>query len=104
MIDLTIPNRKQTEAYFSRFHFLLPVVDKPSFLRQYRLLMDSTRDPHAVGVDTAFVALTFAVFAIAVRFVDDPRLVTEKADEGGMGTIYYERYATGRIWDGTRLG
>lgn len=86
-------NRKQIEAYFSRFHFLLPVLDKPSFLKQYYLLMDNTHDPHAVGIDTAFVALTFSVFAVAARFLDDPRLSTGKADEGGMGMIYYERCA-----------
>lgn len=57
--------------------------------------MDNTHDPHAAGIDTAFVALTFSVFAIASRFLDDPRLATGKADEGGMGMIYYERYATG---------
>ena len=56
--------------------------------------MDNTHDPHAVGLDTAFVALTFSVFAIASRFLDDPRLATGKADEGGMGMIYYERCVT----------
>ena len=69
------------------------MVDKPSFLRQYNILMDNTHDPQAAGIDTAFVALTFSVFAIASRFLDDPRLATGKADEGGMGMIYYERYA-----------
>lgn len=79
------------EAYFSRFHFLLPVLDKPSFLKQYHLLMDNTNDPRAVGIDTAFVAQTFSVFSVAARFLDDPRLSTGKADEGGMGMMYYER-------------
>jgi len=55
--------------------------------------MENTPDPHAVGIETAFVALTFSLFAIASRFLDDPRLATGKADEGGMGMIYYERYA-----------
>lgn len=84
---------KQIDVYFSRFHFLLPVLDKPSFLRQYQLLMDNTNDIQTVGIDTAFVALAFAVFAVASRFLDDPRLSTGKADEGGMGMIYYERCA-----------
>ena len=57
--------------------------------------MDNTHEPHAVGIDTAFVALTFSVFAIAARFLDDPRLATGKGDEGGMGMMYYERYAEG---------
>jgi len=94
--DLTMLIRKQVQAYFSRFHFLLPVLDKPSFLKQYNLLMDNTHDPQAVGIDTAFVALAFSAFAIASRFLDDPRLATGKADEGGMGMIYYERYARRR--------
>jgi hypothetical protein len=53
--------------------------------------MDNKHDPQVVGIDTAFVALTFSVFAVAARFLDDPRLSTGKADEGGMGMIYYER-------------
>lgn len=57
--------------------------------------MDNTHDPQAVGIDTAFVALAFSAFAIASRFLDDPRLSTGKADEGGMGMLYYERYAEG---------
>ena len=68
------------------------MVDKPSFLKQYNLLMDNTQDPQAAGIDTAFVALTFAVFAVASRFLDDPRLSTGNADEGGIGMVYYERY------------
>jgi hypothetical protein len=74
---------------------LLPVVDKPSFLRQYHLLMDNTHDPHVAGIETAFIALTFTVFAVAARFLDDPRLATGKGDEGGMGMLYYERCAPG---------
>lgn len=95
MMSPNLTTGKQVEAYFSRFHFLLPVLDKPSFLKQYYLLMDNTHDPHAVGIDTAFVALTFSVFAVAARFLDDPRLSTGKADEGGMGMLYYERCAEG---------
>lgn len=57
--------------------------------------MDNTHDPRAVGIDTAFVAQTFSVFSVAARFLDDPRLSTGKADEGGMGMIYYERCVEG---------
>lgn len=53
--------------------------------------MDNKQEPHTVGIETVFVALTFSVFAVASRFLDDPRLSTGKADEGGMGMIYYER-------------
>ena len=55
--------------------------------------MENTQEPHIAGIETAFVALTFSVFAVAARFLDDPRLATGKADEGGMGMLYYERYA-----------
>lgn len=55
--------------------------------------MDNTHDPQTAGIDTAFVALAFSVFAVAARFLDDPRLSTGKADEGGMGMLYYERCA-----------
>ena len=57
--------------------------------------MENTHDPHAVGIETAFIALTFAMFAIAARFLDDSRLATGKADKGGMGMIYYEWYVQG---------
>jgi len=70
-------------------------VDKPSFLKQYQLLMENTHDPQAVGLETPFLALTFSIFAIASRFLDDPRVATGKADEGGMGMVYYERYVQG---------
>lgn len=41
----------------------------------------------------AFVALVFAVFACAARYVDDDRLLNEQSpDEGGAGLVYYERY------------
>jgi len=31
---------RQVQAYFDKFHFLLPVVDKLSFLQRYRLYTD----------------------------------------------------------------
>ncbi|KAJ7095169.1 fungal-specific transcription factor domain-containing protein [Mycena belliarum] len=83
---------KLVNAYFSRFHFLNPVVDKPSFLRQYNQLMDSISDPLLARSEAAFISLVFAVFACSARLVEDARLSTsESLDDGGMGMVYYER-------------
>ncbi|KAJ3981533.1 putative fungal-specific transcription factor [Lentinula detonsa] len=83
---------KMVNAYFSRFHFLMPVIDKPSFLRQYRNIMDNQQDHSLVRSETAFIALIFAVFACAANLVQDERLsMSGRTDEGGMGMIYYER-------------
>lgn len=83
----------QVDAYFSRFHFLMPVIDKPSFLLQYHALMDNQHDVSLARSETPFLSMVFAVFACAARLVDDPRLLTssENPDDGGMGMVYYER-------------
>ncbi|TBU48455.1 fungal-specific transcription factor domain-containing protein [Dichomitus squalens] len=83
---------KLVDAYFARFHFLMPVLDKPEFMRRYRFLMDHPADTKFVREHTPFVALVCAVFAVASRFVDDPRLKTsDNLDEAGMGMVYHER-------------
>ncbi|KAJ7117381.1 fungal-specific transcription factor domain-containing protein [Mycena crocata] len=83
---------KLVNAYFSRFHFLSPVVDKPSFLQKYSQLMDNTSDPLFVRSETAFISLVFAVFACSARLVEDARLtISDSLDDGGMGMVYYER-------------
>ncbi|TFK43169.1 fungal-specific transcription factor domain-containing protein [Crucibulum laeve] len=83
---------KLVEAYFARFHFLMPVVDKPSFMRDYTTLMDNNHDHTYTRTQTAFLSLLFAVFACAANLVQDPRLSTsERQDDGGMGMVYYER-------------
>jgi hypothetical protein len=83
---------KLVDAYFARFHFLMPVLDKPSFLQQYKVLMDNTHDIALARTEAAFMSLVFAVFACAARLVDDPRLATgDNFDDGGMGMVYYER-------------
>lgn len=83
----------QVEAYFARFHFLMPVIDKPSFIRRYENIMDNTHDHVLARNETAFLSLVFAVFACSAHLVDDPRLTTsERHDDGGMGMVYYERY------------
>lgn len=69
----------------------MPVIDKPSFLRQYKYVMDHTKDVHVAQNNTAFIALLCAVFACACKLVDDPRLSVEGLDDAGMGMIYYER-------------
>ncbi|KAI0959822.1 hypothetical protein AcW1_004536 [Taiwanofungus camphoratus] len=83
---------KLVETYFARFHFLMPVIDKPSFMRRYVYLMDHTNDAELARRQTAFIALVCALFAVAARFVDDPRLSrADNLDDAGMGMVYYER-------------
>ncbi|OSX59228.1 hypothetical protein POSPLADRAFT_1048569 [Postia placenta MAD-698-R-SB12] len=83
---------KLVEAYFAKFHFLMPVIDKPNFMRRYAYLMDHTHDAELARRQTAFIALVCAVFAVASRFVNDPRLSNrDNLDDAGMGMIYYER-------------
>ncbi|KAG5729998.1 Transcriptional activator protein acu-15 [Termitomyces sp. T112] len=83
---------KLITAYFSRFHFLMPVVDKPTFLRQYNLIMDNLKDYALIRSETAFLSVVFAVFSCAAHLVQDSRLtIGQPADDGGMGMVYYER-------------
>ncbi len=78
------------QAYFDKFHFLLPLIEKLSFLQRYGQLMDN----HGAGEQAGFVAVVFAVFACAARFVDDPRIRTGGVGKDGRGTamIFYERF------------
>lgn len=69
----------------------MPVIDKPSFMRQYEAVMDGVQDNRLARSQTAFISLVFAVFACAANILDDPRLKTERSDDGGMGMVYYER-------------
>jgi hypothetical protein len=70
----------------------MPVIDKPSFMRQYSNLMDNKHDIELARRETVFICLVFAVFACAAQLVDDPRLsIGESSDDGGMGMVYYER-------------
>ncbi|KZT26923.1 hypothetical protein NEOLEDRAFT_1061683 [Neolentinus lepideus HHB14362 ss-1] len=93
--DVEYPERdladKLVDAYFTKFHFLLPVIDKPTFLRQYEFLMNHKTDINLHRTQTGFISLVFAVFACAAQLVNDPRLAEEKPEGGGMGMIYYER-------------
>jgi hypothetical protein len=70
------------------------VIDKPTFMHKYNIVMDNTRNVNLHRTETAFISLVFAVFACASRMVDDPRLQTkigEHNEDGGMGMVYYER-------------
>ena len=51
-------------------------------------------DNHGAGEHGGFVAVVFAVFACAARFVDDPRIRAEGVGKDGRGTamIFYERF------------
>ena len=71
----------------------MPVIDKPSFLRKFANIMDSTHNLDIIRSETAFLSLLFAVFACAANLVQDSRLsISERHDDGGMGMVYYERY------------
>jgi Fungal specific transcription factor domain len=79
----------QVDAYFERVHFLLPVLDRPSFLERYQRLMDN----NGMGEKPGFVAVVFAVFACAARFLDDPRIkLTHYSDPRSTAMIFYERF------------
>lgn len=83
---------KLVDAYFSRFHFLMPIIDKTSFLRRYVFLMENLGDKSIAREQTPFLSLVNGVFACAAKLVDDPRLSnSEGLDESGMGMVYYER-------------
>ena len=90
-IDFLLLTMSQVDAYFSRLHYLMPVLDKPSFIAKYNQLMDNTRNPSWARNETPFLSLVFAVFACAASLVQDPRLVSGRDDDGGMGMVYYER-------------
>ena len=47
-------------------------------------------DNNGEGAEAGFVSVVFAVFACAVRLVDDPRLKEGESNDG-MGIIFYER-------------
>lgn len=74
----------------------MPVIDKPSFLRKYKDVMDHRENPEFKRNYMAFIALMCSVFAVASRFVDDPRLNKNgNLDDGGMGVVYIERCVRG---------
>ena len=56
--------------------------------------MDHKDDQHLARTQTAFIAMVFALFACASQLVEDPRLKGDQEDDGGMGMVYYERWAT----------
>jgi len=90
-----VDSKHQIEAYFARFHFLMPVIDKLSFLRRYKNIMDNKDDQVVARSEAAFLSLLFAVFSCAAHLVQDPRLTTgDRRDDGGMGMIYCERYVS----------
>lgn len=82
---------KLVDAYFQRLHFLMPVLDKPSFMTRYKKLMQRRGDTNFIRTEAAFTSVVFAVFACSAKLVDDPRLSSDNPDDGGMGMVYYER-------------
>ena len=86
----------KVHAYFERLHFLMPILEKPSFMSRYKQLMARRDDIDFIQDEAAFISAVFAVFACAARLVNDARLTTENPDDGGIGMVYYERYVSGR--------
>lgn len=82
---------KLVDAYFQRLHFLMPILDKPSFMTRYKKLMQRRGDTDFIQTEAAFTSVVFAVFACSAKLVNDPRLSPENADDVGMGMVYYER-------------
>lgn len=81
----------QIDAYFERLHFLMPILDKPSFMARYKRLMEKRGDASFIQLEAPFLCIVFAIFACTARLVNDPRLTSEHLDDGGMGMVYYER-------------
>lgn len=81
----------QIDAYFERLHFLMPLLDKPSFVVRYKRLMTRRSDAAFIQLESPFISIVFAVFACAARLVNDPRLTSDRLDDGGIGMVYYER-------------
>lgn len=69
----------------------MPIFDEPSFMVRYKRLMARRGDAAFVQVEAPFISIVFAVFACAARLVNDPRLTSDRLDDGGIGMVYYER-------------
>ncbi|KAG8218413.1 hypothetical protein J3R82DRAFT_4038 [Butyriboletus roseoflavus] len=82
---------KLIDAYFERLHFLMPILDKPLFMARYKRLMGRRSDKAFIQVEAPFISIVFAVFACTARLVNDPRLTSDRLDDGGIGMVYYER-------------
>ena len=53
--------------------------------------MERKNDAAFIQVEAPFISILFAVFASAARLVNDPRLTSDRPDDGGIGMTYYER-------------
>ena len=72
----------QIDAYFARYHFLVPILDKSSFLRDYQALHERLD----LRSDAALLSVVFAVYACAARLLPGAQ---NQSEDTGM--IYYER-------------
>jgi len=72
----------------------MPILDKPSFMIRYKKLMQMRSDADFLDTEAAFTSIVFAVFACSARLVDDVRLSRDTSDDGGVGMVYYERWAS----------
>jgi hypothetical protein len=55
------------DAYFSSVNIVLPILHKPTFMREWK-------DPR-FRRDRGWTGLAFSIFAVASKFIDDPRVL-----------------------------
>ncbi|KZT56788.1 hypothetical protein CALCODRAFT_555725 [Calocera cornea HHB12733] len=70
------------DAFFHRYNNVFPLLHRPTFMRQYS-------DP-ATRLEADWVALAFGVFAIASKYVDDPRVLPESGNWHNAGQKYWK--------------
>ncbi|KAG6378488.1 hypothetical protein JVT61DRAFT_12748 [Boletus reticuloceps] len=71
---------KLIDTYFERLHFLMPMLDKPSFMVRYKRLMERRSDAAFIQVEAPFMSIVFAIFACTARLVNDQRLTSDRLD------------------------
>jgi len=69
-------------AFFNRYNNVFPLLHRPTFMRQYA-------DP-AMRLERDWVAIAFGVFAVASKYVDDPRVLPESGSWYGAGQRFWK--------------
>ncbi|EJU03926.1 hypothetical protein DACRYDRAFT_115217 [Dacryopinax primogenitus] len=69
-------------AFFTRYNNVFPLLHKPTFMRQYA-------DP-ALRQDRDWVAIAFGVFALASKYVEDPRVLPESGSWYSAGQKFWK--------------
>jgi Fungal specific transcription factor domain len=69
------------DLYFEHVNNMYPLLHRPTFLRQFRSRLHYR--------DHWFACLCLSIFAVASRWCDDPRVITDKFD--GEGDLDWHR-------------